>query len=132
VRFVCNALSPARVSKVVVDKGAKAMDVIVQDDQLSLAIGRKGQNVRLVAKLTGWKIDVRSENMEPLGSSEEDNPFKAISEVDDELKACLLEGGIETLAKLAEASVEQLIEFEGIDEDLAATLIAKAKQELNG
>ncbi len=132
VRFVCNALSPARVSKVVVDKGAKAMDVIVQDDQLSLAIGRKGQNVRLVAKLTGWKIDVRSENMEQLGSSEEGNPFKGIREVDDELKACLLEGGIDTLAKLAEATVEQLIEFEGIDEELALVLIAKAKQELNG
>ena len=128
VRFVCNALSPARVSKVVVDKGAKSMDVVVQDDQLSLAIGRKGQNVRLVAKLTGWKIDVRSENMEQLGSSEEDNPFKGIKEIDDELKASLLEGGIDTLAKLAEATVEQLIEFEGIDEELALTLLEKAKQ----
>lgn len=128
VRFVCNALSPARVSKVVVDKGAKAMDVVVQDDQLSLAIGRKGQNVRLVAKLTGWKIDVRSENMEQLGSSEEGNPFKGIKEIDDELKASLLEGGIDTLAKLAESSVDQLIEFEGIDEELALTLLEKAKQ----
>lgn len=128
VRFVCNALSPARVSKVVVDKGAKSMDVVVQDDQLSLAIGRKGQNVRLVAKLTGWKIDVRSENMEQLGSSEEDNPFKGIKEIDDELKTSLLEGGIDTLAKLAEATVEQLIEFEGIDEELALTLLEKAKQ----
>ena len=132
VRFVCNALSPARVSKVVVDKGAKAMDVVVLDDQLSLAIGRKGQNVRLVAKLTGWKIDVRSENMEQLGSSEEENPFKAISEVDDELKACLLEGGIDTPEKLAAATIEQLIEFEGIDEELATTLIDKAKQGLDG
>ena len=128
VRFVCNALSPARVSKVVVDKGAKAMDVVVQDDQLSLAIGRKGQNVRLVAKLTGWKIDVRSENMEQLGSSEEGNPFKGIKEIDDELKTSLLEGGIDTLAKLAEATVDQLIEFEGIDEELALTLLEKAKQ----
>jgi len=128
VRFVCNALSPARVSKVVVDKGAKAMDVVVQDDQLSLAIGRKGQNVRLVAKLTGWKIDVRSENMEQLGSSEEGNPFKGIKEIDDELKTSLLEGGIDTLAKLAESTVDQLIEFEGIDEELALTLLEKAKQ----
>ena len=128
VRFVCNALSPARVSKVVVDKGAKAMDVVVQDDQLSLAIGRKGQNVRLVAKLTGWKIDVRSENMEQLGSSEEGNPFKGIKEIDDELKTSLLEGGIDTLAKLGEATVDQLIEFEGIDEELALTLLEKAKQ----
>ena len=128
VRFVCNALSPARVSKVVVDKGAKSMDVVVQDDQLSLAIGRKGQNVRLVAKLTGWKIDVRSENMEQLGSSEEGNPFKGIKEIDDELKTSLLEGGIDTLAKLAESTVDQLIEFEGIDEELALTLLEKAKQ----
>ena len=63
-RFVCNALQPAEISKVIIDQITGAMEVIVADDQLSLAIGKKGQNVRLAAKLTGWKIDVRSESKE--------------------------------------------------------------------
>jgi N utilization substance protein A len=61
-RYVCSALSPAQVSKVIIDEGAKSMDVIVPDDQLSLAIGRKGQNVRLAVQLTGWRIDIKSES----------------------------------------------------------------------
>src|SRR5208282_3682930 len=60
--FVCNALQPAEISKVIIDQDTNTMEVIVADDQLSLAIGKKGQNVRLAAKLTGWKIDVRSES----------------------------------------------------------------------
>ena len=61
-RYVCSALAPAQVSKVIIDEGAKSMDVIVPDDQLSLAIGRKGQNVRLAVQLTGWRIDIKSES----------------------------------------------------------------------
>ncbi len=61
-RYVCSALSPAQVSKVIIDDAARSMDVIVPDDQLSLAIGRKGQNVRLAVQLTGWKIDIKSES----------------------------------------------------------------------
>ena len=61
-RYVCSALSPAQVSKVIIDEQAKSMDVIVPDDQLSLAIGRKGQNVRLAVQLTGWRIDIKSES----------------------------------------------------------------------
>jgi N utilization substance protein A len=61
-RFACNALAPAVVSKVYVDEEDYAMEVIVADDQLSLAIGKRGQNVRLAAKLTGWKIDIKSES----------------------------------------------------------------------
>ncbi|MCP4906239.1 MAG: transcription termination/antitermination protein NusA, partial [bacterium] len=61
-RYVCSALSPAQVSKVIIDETAGSMDVIVPDDQLSLAIGRRGQNVRLAVQLTGWKIDIKSES----------------------------------------------------------------------
>jgi transcription termination/antitermination protein NusA len=61
-RFACNALAPAVVTKVYVDDEEYAMEVIVADDQLSLAIGKRGQNVRLAAKLTGWKIDIKSES----------------------------------------------------------------------
>jgi N utilization substance protein A len=60
-RFACNALQPAAVSKVYIDEENKALEIIVADDQLSLAIGKKGQNVRLAAKLTGWRIDIKSE-----------------------------------------------------------------------
>jgi N utilization substance protein A len=62
VRFACNALQPAQVSKVYIEEDIKAMEVIVADDQLSLAIGKRGQNVRLAARLTGWKLDIKSES----------------------------------------------------------------------
>lgn len=128
VRFVCNALSPARVSKVIVDKGARAMDVVVADDQLSLAIGRKGQNVRLVAKLTGWKIDVRSEGMEEVISSEDKHALTRLEEIDEALAEALQEEKFKTINDLAKASVEKLIEVEGVDEDLAKILIEKANR----
>jgi len=128
VRFVCNALSPARVSKVIVDKGARSMDVVVADDQLSLAIGRKGQNVRLVAKLTGWKIDVRSEGMEEVVSSEDKHALSRLEEIDEALAEALQEEKFRTINDLAKASVERLIEVEGVDEELAKILIEKANR----
>jgi len=128
VRFVCNALSPARVSKVIVDKGARAMDVVVADDQLSLAIGRKGQNVRLVAKLTGWKIDVRSEGMEEVVSSEDKHALSRLDEIDEALAEALQEEKFRTINDLAKATVEKLIEVEGVDEELAKLLIEKANR----
>jgi len=129
VRFVCNALSPARVSKVIVDKAAWSMDVVVADDQLSLAIGRKGQNVRLVAKLTGWKIDVSSELSEEVVSSEEGDSqisITSMEDIDEPLAEALIEAGYKTREDLAKAKEEDLIEFEGIDESLAKMLIEKA------
>ena len=126
VRFVCNALSPARVSKVIVDKAAWSMDVVVADDQLSLAIGRKGQNVRLVAKLTGWRIDVHSENTEEIVSSEEKNALTTMEDIDESLAEVLKEAGYKTREDLAKAKEEDLLEFEGIDESLAKKLIEKA------
>jgi len=77
VKYVCNALSPAKVSKVLVDEVNHAMLVIVPDDQLSLAIGKNGQNVRLAVKLTGWKIDVKSESM-AASEGEKDGMKKSI------------------------------------------------------
>ncbi|MDT8273930.1 MAG: transcription termination factor NusA [Desulfomonilia bacterium] len=126
VKFVCNALSPARVSKVIVDKGAWSMDVIVADDQLSLAIGRKGQNVRLVAKLTGWKIDVSAEGSEEIVSSEEKRSLARIKEIDASLAEALMEAGYKSIEDLARAKEEDLLEFEGVDEALAKQIIEKA------
>jgi len=133
VRFVCNALSPARVSKVIVDKAAWSMDVIVADDQLSLAIGRKGQNVRLVAKLTGWKIDVRSEKTEDEVLSEESveetqKPLSDSLEIDPSVMEILTEAGYTSIESLAKAKEEDLLEFEGIDEELAKEIIKQASE----
>jgi len=134
VRFVCNALAPARVSKVIVDKSAWSMDVVVADDQLSLAIGRKGQNVRLVAKLTGWKIDVRSELAQESVSSEaeQEHTLNEVDEIDEALAEALREAGYNTLEDLAKAKEEDLLEFEGIDEPLAKRIIEKATAEISG
>ncbi len=126
VRFVCNALSPARVSKVIVDKSNRTMDVIVSDDQLSLAIGRKGQNVRLVAKLTGWKIDVGAEGTEEVVSSEDKRSLNSIADIDPSLVEVLMEAGYKTLDDLANAKEEDLLEFEGIDETIAKKIILRA------
>lgn len=126
VRFVCNALSPARVSKVIVDKSDRSMDVVVSEDQLSLAIGRKGQNVRLVAKLTGWKIDVRAEGTEVVVSSEDKRSLDNLADIDPGVVEVLLDAGYKTLDDLAKAREEDLLEFEGIDEALAKKIIQKA------
>ena len=126
VRFVCNALSPARVSKVIVDKSNRSMDVIVSDDQLSLAIGRKGQNVRLVAKLTGWKIDVGAEGTEEVVSSEDKRSLENIADIDPSIVEVLMEAGYKTLDDLAKAKEEDLLEFEGIDETIAKKIILRA------
>jgi len=132
VHFVCNALAPARVSKVIVDKAAKSMDVVVAEDQLSLAIGRRGQNVRLVAKLTGWKIDVRSEGSEVVVSSEDKRSIENLSDIDPAVVEALMEAGYKTFDDLAKAKEEDLIEFEGIDEDLAKRIIEQASAVASG
>ena len=131
VRFVCNALSPAKVSKVIVDNDIRTMDVVVPDDQLSLAIGRKGQNVRLVARLTGWKIDVRSEDKETVVSSGTVIPVTSIEGIDEDLAEELRRAGYESLEDLSHAEVEKLIDFEGIDEETARKIIEKATEFIN-
>jgi N utilization substance protein A len=100
--------------------------VVVADDQLSLTIGRKGQNVRLVAKLTGWKIDVRSEGTEVVVSSEDKRSLENMEDIDPALAEMLMEAGYKTIDDLAKAKEEDLLEFEGIDETLAKMIIQKA------
>jgi len=117
---------------VIVDKSAWSMDVVVADDQLSLAIGRKGQNVRLVAKLTGWKIDVRSEHAPEIVSSEQENALSMMEEIDESLAEALRDAGYNTLEDLAKAKEEDLLEFEGIDEPMAKRIIEKATEGISG
>src|SRR3989475_8243798 len=105
-RYVCSALSPAAVSKVIIDDAQRSMDVIVPDDQLSLAIGRKGQNVRLAVQLTGWRIDIKSEaKMRELARwlSEAVSVVEGCGGADAEL---LLQQGSTSLADLAHCEVE--------------------------
>ncbi|MBK7947947.1 MAG: transcription termination/antitermination protein NusA [Deltaproteobacteria bacterium] len=115
-RYVCSALSPAQVSKVIIDEQEKSIDVIVPDDQLSLAIGRRGQNVRLAVQLTGWRIDIKSETkMREIA----DWLSKAVSVVDgcgDPEADLLLRQGITSLEDLANCASEVLTALPGIDE----------------
>ena len=127
-RYVCSALSPAQVSKVIIDDAAKSMDVIVPDDQLSLAIGRKGQNVRLAVQLTGWKIDIKSESkMRELARwlAEAVAVVEGCGDADAEL---LLQQGITSLEDLANCESELLTSLPGIDEDGANRIKARAAE----
>jgi N utilization substance protein A len=127
-RYVCSALSPAAVSKVIIDDAQKSMDVIVPDDQLSLAIGRKGQNVRLAVQLTGWRIDIKSESkMRELAQwlSDAVSIVEGCGDADAEL---LLQQGITSLEDLANCDVDMLTQLPGIDEDGAASIKQRAAE----
>lgn len=118
-KYVYNALAPAEVSMVIVDDERKALTVVVPDDQLSLAIGRQGQNVRLASRLLGWKIDVKSEqryaNLENPGY----RSLVQVEGVDEGLADRLYAGGIVTSALLASADIEQLMSLARIDQEKA-------------
>jgi N utilization substance protein A len=136
--FVCNALAPAEISKVVINEESKSMEVIVEDDQLSLAIGRRGQNVRLAAKLTDWKIDIRSEaKAGPEGPNLDEIAARGMEKVDriagvGEKTAQLLNAaGYLTVADVCQASPEQLSQIEGIGLKKAEKLIEAAKAQLD-
>jgi len=125
-RYVCSALSPAQVSKVIIDEAARSMDVIVPDDQLSLAIGRRGQNVRLAVQLTGWKIDIKSESKlreTALWLSEAVSVVEGCGDPEADL---LLQQGITSLEDLAECPIELLTSLPGIDDRGAAAIQARA------
>lgn len=120
--FVCNALQPAEISKVIIDQDNATMEVIVADEQLSLAIGKRGQNVRLAAKLTGWKIDVRSESKEEKITGESFERLLAIDTMDEETATILFENGYRTPEDIAKATIPELTSFIGITEERAISL----------
>ena len=132
VNFATHALSPAKISRVsIVDAVEKHMEVIVDDSQLSLAIGKKGQNVRLAAKLLGWKIDIKSEEEK---RQEVESQMAALTVpgapvsvlidygLGDKLAEKLVEAGISTVEKLGSMTPEQLEEIPGIGEELVGTI----------
>ena len=126
-KYVYNALAPAHVSMVRVDDDAKSLLVVVPNDQLSLAIGRQGQNVRLASRLLGWRIDVKSEqryaNLENKGYQS----LLALNGVDEALADQLFAKGVSSTAVLAEKNVDDLIIIRAIDDEFAQVLIEEAK-----
>ena len=130
VAFVVNALAPAEVAKVVMDEIAGRMEVVVPDDQLSLAIGRRGQNVRLASQLTGWYIDILTEADESERRQEEfknrSTRFMEALNIDDVIAHLLVAEGFAQVEDIAETPVEELAQIQGFDEGVAAELINRA------
>ena len=124
--FVARALSPADVVRVVVDEEERAMEVVVADDQLSLAIGRKGQNVKLASKLTGWRIDVRSESIAEEESKKARKALESIPEIGFGESELLYQEGYRSVTEVAEASIEELSEIEGVSAERADIIHAGA------
>jgi N utilization substance protein A len=129
--FVVNGLAPAEVSKVVLDEDAGRIEVVVPDDQLSLAIGRRGQNVRLASQLTGWSIDILTEAEESERRQEEfrvrSQLFIDALDVDDVLARLLVTEGFTSVEEVAFVPVEDIAEIEGLDEDVANELKNRAQ-----
>lgn len=129
--FVVNALAPAEVSKVILDEDTHKIEVVVAEDQLSLAIGRRGQNVRLATMLTGWDIDLMTEDEESRRRQEE---FMARSklliealDVEDVIAHLLVTEGFATIEEVAFVPVDNLSGIEGFDEDIAVELQTRAR-----
>ena len=132
--FVVNALAPAEVIKVVIDEDTHRIEMVVPDDQLSLAIGRRGQNVRLASILTGWDIDILTEAEESERRQEE---FHALSQifmdaldVDDVIAHLLVTEGFSTVEEVAFVPEENLVEIEGFDESIIEELRERARNYL--
>ena len=130
VTFIVNALAPAEVAKVVVDEVAGRVEVVVPDDQLSLAIGRRGQNVRLASQLTGWYIDILTEAEESERRQEEfktrSTRFIEALNIDDVIAHLLVAEGFVTVDDIAATPVSDLAMIQGFDEDIATELQNRA------
>ena len=126
-RFVCNALAPAEIAKVIMDEDKMSMEVIVPVDYLSVAIGKKGQNVRLASILTGWQLDVVSEEEHSRTLKDELNTLMSISGVGAAQAEALHSNGFYTLDDVAEASIEELLEVDGFDEERATLVLNSAR-----
>ncbi len=126
-RYVVNALAPAVISKVVIDQTNRLMEVIVPDDQLSLAIGKRGQNVRLASKLAEWRIDVKSEAKYQKSLKDGYDSLLALPGVGDSTADNLYEAGFAAAEDLAGAQVEELVALPGLSQQKAVKFIEAAK-----
>ncbi|MCS5707851.1 transcription termination factor NusA [Candidatus Berkiella cookevillensis] len=133
-QYVINSLAPAEVSSIIIDDDTHTMDVIVQEDQQSAAIGRNGQNVRLASHLTGWELNVISEQQAQTREQEE---FERISslfmdnlQINEALAAGFVEAGFTTIEEIAYVPTQELLEVEGLDEETLNQLRSRAKDNL--
>lgn len=139
VRFVCNAISPAEVLLTNIFEDEQTIEIVVPDDELSLAIGKKGQNVKLAANLTGWKLDVLKESeynkIRKERMAEQEQNFKNFDELynleyieslDESMISKLIDAGIDDIEKLSTGAVEEVADALGIDEDSAISIINDA------
>ncbi len=129
-RFVCSALAPAEVSRVLIDDANHAMEIIVPDDQLSLAIGRRGQNVRLAAQLTGWKLDINSESRVKEMREFAARSLGKLPGTNDLLIETMYSHGFRKAQDVAEASAEVLAQIPGIDSVKIAEMQAAARAQM--
>ncbi|MBN2871275.1 MAG: transcription termination/antitermination protein NusA, partial [Halothiobacillaceae bacterium] len=133
-QFVINAMSPAEVVSIVVDEDAGSMDVAVSEENLSKAIGRGGQNVRLASQLTRWQINVMSEEQAiEKGETETRRiveQFMEALDVDQEVGEVLVEAGFATIEEIAYVPTEELLEVEGFDEGIVEELRNRARDAL--
>lgn len=133
-QFVIGALAPANVQSIVVDEEKHAMDVVVDEENLAIAIGRGGQNVRLAAELTGWKINIMDAAESALKQQQEDNAARQLFmdklDVDEELAGILVEEGFSTLEEVAYVPLAEMLEIEAFDEETVTELRARAKDAL--
>jgi N utilization substance protein A len=128
VMFVRSALAPAEISSVRVDEANRTMEIMVEDDQLSLAIGRKGQNVRLAAQLTGWRLDIISKSKLAKRTSESTFNLQHIDGVNDTMAQAIYQAGYLNVRQVAEASIENLQRVPGYDDAEAAEKLKKGAQ----
>ena len=129
--FIINSLAPAEVSKVVLDEEIERIEVVVPDEHLSLAIGRKGQNVRLACQLTGWDIDILTEASESERRqnefTERSNIFIEALDVDEVIAQLLVSEGFTSIEDLTYVEIKEIIDIEGFDEDTAIEIQQRAK-----
>ncbi len=130
--FIVNALAPAEVAKVVLDEDANRIEVVVPDDQLSLAIGRRGQNVRLASQLSGWDIDILTEeeesNRRQAEFSERTQEFMNALDVDETIAQLLAAEGFTSIEDIMYVDVAEIAEIEGFDEEIATELSRRAQE----
>jgi N utilization substance protein A len=130
--FVVNALQPAEVAKVVLDEDAERIEVVVPDEQLSLAIGRRGQNVRLASQLTGWDIDIMTEAEESERRQKEFNErtnlFMDSLDVDEMVGQVLASEGFAAVEELAYVDLDEISSIDGFDEETAQEIQQRARE----
>ncbi|MBL8405424.1 MAG: transcription termination/antitermination protein NusA [Dechloromonas sp.] len=133
-QFVIGALSPAEVSSIVVDEEKHAMDVVVDEDNLAIAIGRSGQNVRLASELTGWTINLMTQDESAKKSEAEHAVTRVVFmeklDIDEELADLLIEEGFSTLEEVAYVPLAEMLEIDGLDEEIVNELRNRARNVL--